>query len=47
MLERSSCFYVTNTGNFECVQYFNFETNILKNKKLFQKTGEQYLVENN
>ena len=26
-------------GNFQGFQYFNFETNFLKNEKLFQKTG--------
>ena len=36
--ERSACFYVTTIGNFECFHYFVFETNFLKNKKLFQKT---------
>ena len=28
-------FYVTITGNFERFQYFNFETNFLKNKNFF------------
>ena len=37
--ERSACFYMTITGNFECFQYFNFETNFLKNEIFFQKTG--------
>ena len=34
--ERSECFYVIITGNFERFQYFNFEINFLKN--LSQKT---------
>ena len=29
------------TGNFEHFQYFNFETNFLKNAKPIQKTGVQ------
>ena len=37
--ERSACFYVTITGNFECFQYFNFEANFLKNEIFFRKTG--------
>ena len=28
--ERSACFYVTISGNFERFQYFNFETEFLK-----------------
>ena len=36
--ERSACFYVTMTKNFERYLYFNFETNQLKNENLFQKT---------
>ena len=39
---RSACFYVRITGNFERSQYFNFETNVLKNENLFQKTGVQF-----
>ena len=35
--ERSAYFYVTTNGNFERLQYFNFETNFLKNENLFQK----------
>ena len=30
---------MTFTENFKCFQYFNFETNFLKNENLFQKTG--------
>ena len=37
--KRSACFYVTISGNFQRFQYFDFETNFLKNEKLFQKTG--------
>ena len=35
-------FYVTSTGKFESLQYFNFETNFLKNEHLFQKTAVQF-----
>ena len=35
--ERQACFYLTITGSFECYQYFDFETNFLKNENLFQK----------
>ena len=35
--ERSACFYVTTTGNFERFHYFIFETNFLKNGNLFSK----------
>ena len=38
-LERSACFYVTISGNFERFQYFNFETAFLEKEILFQKTG--------
>ena len=37
--ERSACFYMTISGNFERFQYFNFETDFLENENLFQKTG--------
>ena len=37
--ERLVCFYVVIGGIFERFQYFNFETNVLENKNLFQKTG--------
>ena len=36
---------MTITGYFECFQYLDFETNFLKNKKLFFKTGSSFLVE--
>ena len=36
--ERSACFYVTISGNFERFQYFKFETNFLEIKSPFQKT---------
>ena len=32
---RSAYFYVTIIGNFERFQYFNFEADFLKKKKLF------------
>ena len=39
----SGIFYVTITGNFDCFQYFNFETNFLKNENLFlKKTWESF-----
>ena len=37
--ERSACVYLTISGNFERFQYFNFETDFLKNENLFHKTG--------
>ena len=44
--ERLACFYLTITGNFECFQYFNFQTNFLKNKNLFSKNWSTvFLVE--
>ena len=33
--ERSACFYVAISGNFESFQYFNFATDFLENKNLF------------
>ena len=39
--ERSACFHVTVTGNFEQSQFFNYDTNFLKNENLFQKSGVQ------
>ena len=39
LFERSACFYMTITGNFERFQYFNFETKFLKNENRFHKTG--------
>ena len=50
--ERSASFYVTISGNFEQFQYFNFETDFLEKKNLFQKPGllffswKHYKVEN-
>ena len=41
-LERSACFYVTISENFEHFQYFNFETDFLENEIFFQKTGGPY-----
>ena len=38
-LERSACFYVTISGNFERFQYFKLETDFLENENLFQKSG--------
>ena len=35
--ERSTCLYVTVSGNFERFQYFNFETGFPENENLFQK----------
>ena len=37
--ERSACFYITISGNFEHFRYFNFEIDFLENDNLFQKTG--------
>ena len=37
--ERSACFYVTISENFEHFQYFNFEKDFLENENFFQKTG--------
>ena len=37
--ERQACFNVTITENFERFQYFNFETNFLKNENLFEEIG--------
>ena len=37
--ERSACFYVTSSENFEHFQCFNFETDFLENENFFQKTG--------
>ena len=40
--ERWVCFYVTISENFKRFQCFNFETNFLENKNLFQKTGAPF-----
>ena len=46
LFERSACFYVTITGNFERFQYFNFEANFLIRENFFQKKMEyRFLVE--
>ena len=37
--ERSACFYLTNSENFEHFQYFKFENDFLENENVFQKTG--------
>ena len=37
--KRSAWFYETISGNFERFQYFNFDTDFLKNENIFQKTG--------
>ena len=37
LFARLACFYVTISGNFERVQYVNFETDFLKTKNPFQK----------
>ena len=40
--ERSVCFYMIISGNFDRFQYFNFETDFLENENLFQNTGEPF-----
>ena len=46
MLGISGIFCVTITGNFECFQYFNFDTNFLKNENLFfKKLENSFIVE--
>ena len=42
--ERSSCFYMTISGNFERIQYVGFETSFLENENLFQKTGVPFFT---
>ena len=37
--ERLACFSVTITRKFEHFQYFDFETNVLKNQNFFQNIG--------
>ena len=37
--ERSACFYVTISENFERFHNFNFGTDFLDNENLFQKNG--------
>ena len=43
--ERSAGFYVAISGNFERFQYYNFETDFLENKNLFQKLEYFFLIE--
>ena len=40
--DRSACFHLTTTGNFERFLHFNFETNFLRNENLFQTTGVRF-----
>ena len=40
--ERSVCFYVKISGNFERFYYFNFGADFLENQNLFQKTGVSF-----
>ena len=40
--ERSACFYMTISGNFERFQQFNLEIGLLENQNLFQKTGKLF-----
>ena len=41
MFTQYNMFFMWVTRNIEGFQYFNFETNFLKNEKLFQNTGVQ------
>ena len=43
--ERSACFYVRISGNFEQLQTFNFERDFLENELLFLKLEYRLLVE--
>ena len=43
--ERSACFNVAITNNFEHFQCFNFETNFLKNENILQKLEYGFSVE--
>ena len=50
VLETSGIFYVTITGNYESLQYFNYETNFLKKKKkkenhFLKKLESSFVVE--
>ena len=38
LFTRLACFYVAINGTSERFQYFNFETNFLESKYLFQKS---------
>ena len=42
-LEKSACFYVTITENFEHLQYYNFQSNFAKIENHFQKAGVMFL----
>ena len=42
--ERSACFYMTVSGNFQRFQYLQFETNFLEIKNPFQKTGVPFVT---
>ena len=49
-LEKSACFYVTITENFERFQYFNFKSNFPEIENHFQKVGVMFFsakIENN
>ena len=43
--ERSACFYVTISENFEHFQYFIFEPDLLQNKNFLKKLQYRLLVE--
>ena len=50
VLETSGIFFVTITGNYESLQYFNYETNFLKKKKkkenhFLKKLESSFVVE--
>ena len=45
LFERSVCFYVTISRNFERFQYFNLETNFRKTKHFFKKLEHRFLVQ--
>ena len=42
--KRSTHFYVTITGNFEHLQYFNFETSVLKKEYVIQSSHTKKIV---
>ena len=44
LVERSACFYVTVSGDFERFKYFNFETDFVENENLFHKTGALFFT---
>ena len=41
LFERSACFYVVISENFEHFQYFNFDTDFLEHEIFFQQTNFQ------